>query len=58
MSGDQFNRGRGARAIAISESLGETRRRLMERLLIGAAVVASVIQGAWLVHLTMRTIQP
>lgn len=58
MSGDQFNRRRGARAIAISDSVGEARRRLMEHLLIGAAVAASLIQGAWLVHLTMRTIQP
>ena len=56
MSGDQFKR--RARAVAISASVGEARRRVAERMLMAAAVAAALVQGAWMLHLTLKTVQP
>ncbi len=56
MSGDQFKR--RARAVAISVSIEEARRRVAERVLMAAAVGAAVLQGTWLVHLALRAANP
>ena len=58
MSGEQFKRRRQARAVAISVNLDDVRRRLAERMLMAAAVGAAVVQGTWLIHMAMRTVQP